>query len=162
VTTVEPLIIFVSKHLSVMRPSARFRIVGLAGRSSIDPSTYGRYAAIADAVESIDPTGAASVHATLKPRIEEAHRDLGSASVSFDSTLERALVVLLKTPIGEDSNAPEAEGDRLRLRRRATRVLMAAQKHLLRRGPRNVGIVRRGLRSIALTPGIPASHLPAD
>ena len=40
--------------------------------------------------------------------------------------------------------------------------LTAAQKQLLRMGPRNVGIIRRGLRGIALALGIPASHLPPE
>jgi len=36
---------------------------------------------------------------TLKPRIEEAHRDLGYPDTSFDRTLEQAIVSLLRTPV---------------------------------------------------------------
>jgi len=150
------------KHLRVLRPSAKIRIVDRAGRSYIDPSGYGRYTTIADAVASIDPSGAARVYATLKPRIEEAHRDLGSADVSFDRTLERALVVLLETPIVEDPILLKQKGIGYAYADERLESLTAAQKQLLRMGPRNVRIIRRGLRNIALAIGVPDSHLPAE
>ena len=151
-----------ARHLSVLRPSTTFRIVDRAGRSSIDPRSYGRYAAIADAVASIDPRGAANLYATLKPRIEEAHRDLGSADASFDRTLERALVVLLKTPNVADPILLREKGIGYAYADERLESLTAAQKQLLRMGPRNVGIIKRGLRNIALALGIPASHLPTE
>ena len=151
-----------AKHLSVLRPSATFRIVDRGGRSTIDPSSYGRYTSIADAVASIDPNGAANLYATLKPRIEEAHRDLGSADASFDRTLERALVVLLKTPIVTDPIVLKPKGIGYAYADERLESLTAAQKQLLRMGPRNVGIIKRGLRNIALALGIPANHLPAE
>jgi len=151
-----------AKHLSVLRPSEQFRIVDRADRSSIDPSSYRRYDAIADAVASIDPAGAANLYATLKPRIEEAHRDLGSADISFDTTLERALVVLLKTPIVADPILLKPKGIGYAYADERLESLTAAQRQLLRMGPRNVGIIRRGLRNIALALAIPASHLPAE
>ena len=151
-----------AKHLSVLRPSARFRIVDNAGRSYTDPRGYGRYTAIADAVASVDPAGAARLYATLKPRIEEAHRELGSADMSFDTTLERAIVALLKTPILENPIPLKPKGIGYAYVDERLESLTAAQKQLLRMGPRNVGIIKRGLRSIALALGIPASHLPPE
>jgi Protein of unknown function (DUF3014) len=151
-----------AKHLGVLRPSARFQIVNGAGGSYTDPRSYGRYTAIADAVASVDPVGAARLYATLKPRIEEAHRELGSADVSFDTTLERAIVALLKTPILENPIPLKPKGIGYAYVDERLESLTAAQKQLLRMGPRNVGIINRGLRSIALALGIPASHLPPE
>jgi len=151
-----------AKHLGVLRPSARFRIVNDAGGSYTDPRSYGRYTAIADAVASVDPVGAARLYATLKPRIEEAHRELGSADVSFDRTLERAIVALLKTPILENPIPLKPKGIGYAYVDERLESLTAAQKQLLRMGPRNVGIIKRGLRGIALALGIPASHLPPE
>ena len=68
------------------------------GSTVVDPRSYDRYARIADAVASVDPAGAARLYATLKPRIEDAQRDLGSSD-TFDHTLERAIVALLNTPV---------------------------------------------------------------
>src|SRR5262245_19702877 len=78
-----------AKHLSVLRPSAKFRIENAAGGAYTDPRGYGRYTAIADAVASVDPVGAARLYATLKRRMKEEHRMLGSADVSFATTLVR-------------------------------------------------------------------------
>ena len=111
---------------------------------------------------SVDPIGAARLYATLKPRIEEAHRELGSADVSFDTTLERAIVALLKTPILENPIPLKPKGIGYAYVDERLESLTAAQKQLLRMGPRNVGIIRRGLRGIALALGIPASHLPPE
>src|SRR5438477_6955252 len=86
-----------AKLLKVLKPAAAFRVVERGGTYA-DPRSYDRYNGIADAVASIDPAGAAKLYATLKPRIEDAHRDLAASSESFDRTLERAIVALLDTP----------------------------------------------------------------
>ena len=57
----------------------------------------------------MDPAGAARLYATLKPRIEDAQRDLGSAD-TFDHTLERAIVALLNTPVLDGSEALKPKG----------------------------------------------------
>jgi hypothetical protein len=148
------------KHLTALRPSSSFRTVERAGNLHIDPRSYDRYSAIADAIASIDPAGASRVYSTLKPRIEEAHRELGYRDQSFDRLLERAIVALLNTPVpgGRAELKPKGivyayEDDRLE-------GLTNAQKHLLRMGPRNMRIIKDQLREIALALGIPAKHLP--
>ena len=79
------------------------------GGAFVDPRSYDRYTTIADAVASIDAGGAARLYATLKPRIEDAHRDLGAPD-SFDRTLERAIVVLLGTPAIDGSERLKPKG----------------------------------------------------
>ena len=149
-----------AKHLSVLRPRSPFRIAERDGVATVDPRGYDRYTAIADAIASLDPAAAAGLYATLKPRIEEAHRDLGSPDQSFDRTLEHAIVALLETPVVDAPPrlAPKGIGyayadDRLE-------SLTAAQKQLLRMGPRNVRIIKERLREIALALGIARTQLP--
>ena len=100
------------------------------------------------------------LYATLKPRIEEAHRDLGSAD-SFDRTLEQAIVSLLRTPVPTGGERLEAKGIGFAYVDPALEGLTGAQKHLLRTGPRNVRMIQASLRQIALALGIPAERLPA-
>ena len=84
----------------------------------------------------LTPRGTAR-YSTLKPRVEEAYAELGSPDTRFDATLERAIVVLLETPV--------VEGDVRLVTRGALYVyadprlesLSPAQKQLLRTGPRN-------------------------
>jgi hypothetical protein len=149
-------------QLRVLRPSAGFHVVERGGDLYIDPSSYERYDGLAAAATSIDPAGAARLYATLKPRLEEAYRDLGAPDIPFDRTLERAIVLLLKTPIVDDPVRAEPQGGvGYGFAAPDFEALPAAQKQLLRMGPRNVRTIQSSLRAIALALGIPAERLPA-
>ena len=149
-----------AKHLSVLRPSQPFRIVERDATVTVDPRSYDRYTRIADAIASVDPAAAARLYATLKPRIEEAHRDLGSPDQSFDRTLERAIVALLETPVVDAPARLTPEGIGYAYADDRFESLSAAQKQLLRMGPRNARIVKARLREIALALGIAPTRLP--
>jgi len=149
-----------AKHLRVLRPSSAFRIVERDRNPYVDPRSYDRYAVIADAIASVDPPGAARLYATLKPRIEEAHRELGSSDASFDRTLQRAIVALLDTRIPEGPLRLKPKGIGYAYADERLESLTGAQKQLLRMGPRNVSIMKARLREIALALGIPPTQLP--
>ena len=149
-----------AKHVKVLRPAAPFRIVTRDGGTVVDPRSYDRYTTIADAVGSVDAGGAAKLYANLKPRIEEANRDLGAAD-SFDKTLERAMVALLSTPVTDGSERLKAKGIGYGYADERLESLTPAQKQLLRMGPRHVRVIKAKLREIAIALGIPPSHLPA-
>lgn len=152
-----------ASRLQVLAPARDFRPVDRGGGDlRIDPQSYTRYDSLADALASVDTDGAARLYGTLKPRIEEAYAEQGFPHVPFDRTLERAIVHLLQTPIVGDVPAVEPRGAEVfayadaRLER-----LSAAQKHLLRMGPRNVRIIQETLRELGAALGIPAERLPA-
>ena len=149
-----------AKHVKVLRPAAPFRIISRDGSTFVDPRSYDRYTTIADAIASVSPAGAAKLYATLKPRIEDAQRDLGSAD-SFDRTLERAIVVLLGTPAIDGSERLKPKGIGYGFVDPRLESLTPAQKQLLRMGPRNVRVIKTKLREIAVALGIPPAHLPA-
>ena len=151
-------------HLRVLRPLSSFQVVERGGDLSVDPRSYERYDGLAAAVASIEPAGAARLYATLKPRIEEAYRDLGFPATSFDRTLERAIVLLLETPVLDVvvRTRVEPRGIGYGFADLDLEALTAAQKQLLRMGPRNVRIIQSSLRQIALALGIPAERLPAS
>jgi hypothetical protein len=149
-----------SSHLKMMRPRARFTARQRGEDFYLDARSYERYTPIADAVASIDPAGTAQLYATLKPRIEDAYRELGYTN-AFDQTLERAIVMLLSTPVSDKplllqpGRATEFQYADPRLER-----LTDAQKHLLRLGPRNERAVQTSIRNIAAALGIPPDRLP--
>jgi hypothetical protein len=150
-----------AKHLKVLRPSSTFRIVERNGATYVDQRSYDRYAPIAAAIASVDPAGAAKLYGTLKPRIEEAYRDLGFSNQSFDRALERAIAALLETPIVDDPPRLRPKGIGYAYADDRLEDLTAAQKQLLRMGPGNVRVIKAKLRDIALALGIPPTHLPA-
>ena len=149
-----------AKQLKMLKPPAALRIVPRDGGTTIDPRSFDRYTTIADATASIDAAGAAKLYGTLKPRIADAQRDLGSAE-PFDRTLERAIVALLNTPAIDGSERLKPKGIGYGYADDRLETLTPAQKQLLRMGPRNVRVIKTKLRDIAIALGIPPSHLPA-
>jgi DUF3014 family protein len=148
-------------QLRPLRPRSEFRTLGRTGALSIDPRSYQRYDTIAAAAASLDPAGSARVYGTLKPRIEDANRELGFPNTPFDHTLERAIVSLLATPVVDGTIAVEPQGIVYAFANPRLEALTDAQKHLLRTGPHNVRTIQSALRAIALALGIPAERLPA-
>lgn len=145
-------------HLQRLRPSGRFTVIERPDLR-IDPRSYQRYSSLAEAAASVDPGALASLYATLKPLIEQAYRDLGYVDAPFDRALERAIVLLVKTPALEDpvALAPRSVGYVFADPR--IESLSPAQKQLLRFGPRNARTIQEALRRIGLALGIPAQRL---
>jgi hypothetical protein len=148
-------------HVRRLAPSEPFRVVERGGNTFIDSRSYARYDRIADAVASVDAAGAARLYSTLKPRLSEAHDELGSGT-SFDATFERALVLLLQTPVLEGPVRVEPkDGITYGYADPRLEALAPAQKQLLRMGPRNTKVIQAKLREIATALGIEDNRLPA-
>ena len=149
-----------AKHLKPLSPRPGFPIETRNRAIYVDPRGYDRYNAVADAVASVDPAGAARLYATLRPLIEEANRSLVSSDQSFDRTLERAIIMLLNTPILDHPERLRPKGIGYAYDDERLEALRGAQKQLLRMGPRNVRIIQDRLREIALALGIQPAQLP--
>lgn len=150
-----------ARQLRVLRPASNFDVVNRDGNLYIDPRSYERYDSLAAAAASVDPAGASRLYATLKPRIKEAYGELGRPDTTFDGTLERAIVLLLATPIVDDPVQVTPQGAvGYRFNSPELEALPAAQKQLLRMGPRNLRTIQSSVRAIALALGIPAERLP--
>ena len=150
-----------STHLRSVKPSGSFSVGTRGGAQFVEPRSFQRYDALADAVASIDPAGSARLYATLKPRIEEAAGELGYAPGSFDRMLEKAIATLLLTPDGASGVAMHPRGAvGYAYADEGLESLSGAQKHLLRMGPRNERLIKDKLREIAAALGIPAERLP--
>lgn len=150
-----------ASNLKMMRPRGNFSVRARGEDVHVDTRSFERYTPLADAVASIDPAGTARLYATLKPRIEDAYRELGYTNTPFDRILERAIVSLLATPIPDQPLRvqPGRPTEYLYVDP-ALENLTSAQKHLLRLGPRNARAVQSSLRNIAAALGIPAERLP--
>jgi hypothetical protein len=150
-----------ASHLGALRPSPRFNVIERGGNVYMDPKTYDRYNGLADAVDSLDPAGTARLYTTLKPRLQEAYGELGFPDTPFDTSLERVIVQLLRTPVLGEMVRVEPRGIGYGFADERLEALTGAQKQFLRFGPRNVRIIQRKLREIALALGISPERLPA-
>jgi DUF3014 family protein len=144
-----------------LAPKAPFAVRGTGEELTVDPQSYERYTWIADGVASLDAQGVARLYGTLKPRVEEAYAELGSPESRFDTTLERAILVLLETPIVEGDVRLVPRGALYAYADPRLEGLAPAQKQLLRTGPRNTRVILGKLRDLALALGIPSDRLPA-
>ena len=147
-----------SPHLGFLAPDERFSVSETETGLYVAPQSYSRYDLQADVFASLDTRGTVQLYETLDPLIAQAYRDLGYDD-DFDDTLALAVERLLEVPVVQaraplnravvtyEWSDPELEG------------LDAAQRQFLRMGPRNVGMVQRKLRELALALGIP-SELP--
>lgn len=151
-----------SRHLYTIKPDTRFKARREGARTVIDPQSYSRYDTHAAAVDGIDPAGAARVYTTLKPRIDEAYKEVAGTGAGFDRALTRAIVELLETPVVEGEIALEARVEGYGYADPALESLSRAQKQLLRMGPHNMRIVQQKLRAIARELGISESSLPRE
>jgi hypothetical protein len=147
-------------HLRRIGPRAGFAVRPQAGDTVMDPRSFERYTSIADAVASLDTAGSARLYGTLKPRVEEAYAELGSPDTRFDAVLERAIVLLLETPVVERDVRLLSRGALYAYADPRLERLSPAQKQLVRTGPRNTRLIQTKLRDIALALGITADRLP--
>jgi hypothetical protein len=145
--------------LRVLRPPGRFGVIESGDATMMDTRSYGRYNDLATAVASVDAGGAAQLYSRLKPRIEDAYRELGH-DTPFDRVLETAIVRLLETPLVEGDVALTPHGGLYQFNDPRLERLTPAQKQLLRMGPRNARTIQRKLREIGLALGIPPERLP--
>jgi hypothetical protein len=150
-----------AKHLRALAPRAPFRTVNEGRTITIDPRSYSRYDGLANAAASMDPAGLARIYSMLKPRLSEAYAELGHPESELDAAVERAIVVLLQTPIVDETVTLRSRVLSYKYEREDLEALSQAQKQLLRMGPRNQRIVQDQIRAVARELGIPSSRLPA-
>lgn len=150
-----------ARHLRPLQPSGAFRAEARGETVTIDPRSYSRYDGLADTLESIDPARLAQTYSLLKPRMQDAYRELGHPEGDIDAVTERAIVHLLQTPIPGEAVELGQRGLSYTFSDPALERLTPAQKQLLRMGPRNLRIVQARLRDIATDLGIPPGRLPA-
>jgi hypothetical protein len=150
-----------ARHARTLAPRAPFRTLSEGGVITVDPKSYTRYDGIANAATSMDAAGLARVYSLLKPRLVEAYKELGHPEGDLDGAVERAIVHLLQTPVVEEPVVLRPRVLSFRYDRQDLEALSAAQRQLLRMGPRNVRRVQDQLRAVARELGIPAARLPA-
>ncbi|MPZ18658.1 MAG: DUF3014 domain-containing protein [Luteitalea sp.] len=152
-----------ANQVRAVAPKGDFTVQGSGKDITIDSRSYDRYNGIAATVASLDADALARLYTTLKPRFDEAYRELGNPDDDFDAAIEQAMVRLLATP---DVTGPvvvrQGKGVNYVFVDKNIEALPSAQKQLIRMGPRNRQTVQQKVRELALALGIPADRLPAS
>lgn len=146
-----------TQQLAKLRPAEKFQVLQTGGSIVIDARSYRRYDTFADAVGALDARGTARLYATLKPRIQDAYRELGEAG-EFDQTFARAIRQLVQTPVIDASIPLASKTVAYEYADPRLQSLPAVQRQFLRMGPRNVRIIQAKLREIAPLLGMTDVH----
>jgi hypothetical protein len=149
-----------SKQMSRVRPPESFQVVQRGSDIWIDPRSYRRYDRYADAISGLDANGAAQLYARLKPRIQDAYRELGYPDGNVDAALQRAIVEILATPVVEGNVRLVSKSVAYEFADPKLQSLSSAQRQLLRMGPRNVRLIQAKLREIAPLIGVDTQPKP--
>jgi hypothetical protein len=146
-----------SAQLRSSAPARPFTAESRGGRYVISERSYQRYDGIADTAAALDANGLAHAYSTLRPRLLQAYRELGYPEGNLDSAVERAIRRLLDTPLVEREIEVTPAPVLYQFADPRLEQLSAAQKQLLRMGPRNQRIIQDKLREVALALGIALS-----
>ena len=147
--------------LSFLRPRRKFRPKERDERLSMDPHSYDRYNAFAEAFSSLDSAAIANLFRIAQPLIDAAWSNLGEARGGIIDGVAKAASELLAAPV---STAPEE----LQSCEKAVNYCYVdeslerrslAQKQLMRMGPRNQRLIQAKIRELALALGVPNSRL---
>ena len=140
--------IVLSKLLPVAPPKGKFTVLETDGQLTINPASYQRYDAYAEAIEELDTATLVETFHRFRPLLEEAYAGLGYEAEDFDNAVIRALDLILATP---RINEPVAVVKSEAIYKHVDPELEqrpALQKQLLRMGSENVVRVQKQARAL--------------
>lgn len=126
-----------------------FRVIESGDRVSINPSSYERYDRFAGVVSSLDAKGCVTLYRQLQKPIRQAYDEMGYPDEDFDSTLRKAIMMLLETPVVSNEIYLDKDVMTYMMENPELEELNAAQKHLLRMGPDNMKAIQAKLTEIS-------------
>jgi hypothetical protein len=136
------------RELAALRPQGAFLVLGREPELRIDPGSYHRYDALAQAIAGIDARAAVAAYRRLAALCEESYRELGYPEGGFEQRLRTALALLGSTPQIDPSPALVAQVKRYEFADPDLESLSDAQKQLLRMGPKNAALVATKVREL--------------
>ncbi len=120
----------------------------------ISPASFGRYDRVTDTFTSVDFVAAGKAYAQLRPYFAGAFREIGREGKSFDPVLAGALNRLLSVKVPEEKLELLPKGALYTYADPKLEALSAAEKHLLRLGPKNAAAIQASLRSFLDASGL--------
>jgi hypothetical protein len=144
------------KELSFLAPRGRFGVVRRGGALAASPEGWARYDEFAAAVASVDARAVASAYRRLHGVLETAYQALGYKPGALDAATARALRRVASAPLAAaDAPLVQAEGIYVYADQKLEQ-LPEVEKHLLRMGPRNEGLVQAKARELLAALDLPA------
>ena len=116
----------------------------------LDLRSYDRYNLFTEIVVSIDARRAAEFYHLLRPLIQSAYDELGYGKKPFDDVMFQAIGRLLETPVIDRPIRLVRPVVMYKFEEERLESLSAAQKQMIRMGPRNTRLLQAKLSEVAL------------
>jgi hypothetical protein len=116
----------------------------------LDHASYSRYTPFVEIAGSVDARRAAEFYHLLRPLVQIAYAELGYGNQTFDDVMFQAIGRLLETPIITGEIRLVQPVVMYKFEDPKLESLSAAQKQLIRMGPRNTLLLRTKISEIAL------------
>lgn len=133
--------------LAFLAPGGKFEVTEGEATFIADES-YARYDTVARVFGSIDVGRAAKAYQTLHPLIDAVYAEISRPGSKFDDTFAKAIDRLVSVPVQKEPVEVVAAGALYAFADPELEKLSAAEKHLLRMGPKNQAIIQRQLREL--------------
>lgn len=141
----------VRKPVENLAPSEPFQATPINDEVFVmDEASYRRYDRITDIFVSVDTDRAVEFYELIRPLLQDAYTELGYSSREFDETVFRAIGRLLETPVITEPIYLIQPGVMYEYQDRKLESLSAAQKQLIRMGPKNTRAIQAKLSEIAV------------
>lgn len=132
----------------VVAPEEEFRVYQQADREWIDTSSYKRYNAYIDALESMSTDDLVKLMDTYRGTLEAKFAEISPPNTSFDSMLLKAINELLNTPIIPLPIEVYSDSVMFKFKDEQIEALSGPQKQLIRTGPENTRRIKDILRDL--------------
>jgi len=116
----------------------------------LDEASYDRYNQVTNILVSIDAHQAVEFYVLLKPLFQEAYTELGYPDAKFDDAIFKAIGRLLETPVITQPIRLVQPVVMFEFEDQRLESLSAAQKQMIRMGPKNTGVIQAKLSEVAL------------
>lgn len=140
------------KPLDFLSPKQGFTVVQTPVRIVIDRASYARYDPFVAVVSTLDAAACARALRKIQPLLDTAYAEAGAPDRQFSLALEKALRLLLETPLPEGDVVVKRAAKSVVYEYADPKLegLTSAQKHLLRAGPVNASKLKAKLREFGL------------
>jgi hypothetical protein len=136
------------EQVPFMVPESDFSVQNEGDRLVIDPATFRRYDAHAEAIDGLDVDGTVRLYRQLRPLLSEAYAELGLPAEQFDADFLRAMENLISVDVPEATLEVREGVEVYEYVDAALEARTPAEKHMFRMGPQNAARVQAKLRAL--------------
>lgn len=142
-------------QLPSLAPSGPFKVMRRGRQTVVDPRGYQRWSRVTSVLAAVDMRRCAGVFAKLAPMFARAYAEIGPRGRTFEDALSQAIKRVTAVPVPK-GDLVVVQHVTYRYEDPALEALPAADKQLLRLGPKNLRLVQQKLRELATALELPA------